>query len=192
MFLSEGANLLKLAEAVGQTTVIATMFCDIRGSTDLSRQMSTTDFVGLLDDFFDISVNVIREGEGTVSRFIGDCVFAYWNAPFQHQLPVTTAASAAFKIVREVDRNLGLKLSIGIDFGEAFVGVVGPSGQQELTALGASVNNAAKIQGLKLCEGQHQVLLGDKAANRIDLPPGSERYPRPGNGVDGGIWRLKP
>jgi class 3 adenylate cyclase len=191
-YFTESAELRKLSEfAAGSITDITTMFCDIRGSTKLSQELSTEKFVKLLDGFFEITVGAIRNREGTVNRFIGDCVFAYWNAPVKHPTPNTSALRAAQGIVAAIkNAGLGLKVSIGIDFGPAFVGVVGPESKQELTALGASVNNAAKIQCLKISTNQHQILVGEASYKRIDAPPKASLTANPHNGVTGSVYQI--
>ncbi|WP_368040213.1 CHASE2 domain-containing protein [Ruegeria atlantica] len=139
----------------GETQEITVMFSDIRGFTPLSETVSATDLVTLLNQLFSkIGDQILRE-RGTIDKFIGDAVMAFWNAPVPVEDHPCRAASAAL-LMREalVDFNASdvmkgrppIALATGCATGQACVGNIGSKSRFNYTVIGDVVNVAARIE----------------------------------------------
>ncbi|EEE38321.1 adenylate/guanylate cyclase [Rhodobacteraceae bacterium KLH11] len=139
----------------GETQDITVMFSDIRGFTPLSESVSATDLVALLNALFsDIGDQILLE-RGTIDKFIGDAVMAFWNAPLPVENHPYRAALAALKMRRAlVDFNASplmrgrppIALATGCATGAACVGNIGSRRRFNYTVIGDVVNVAARIE----------------------------------------------
>jgi len=102
-----------------------------------------------------LTTECIRRHHGTIDKFIGDCTMAFWNAPIPQSNPVLLACRAALDMVREGDELrrevyalYGRKISfgIGIHWGNAVVGNIGSPIRMDYTAIGDTVNTAARLE----------------------------------------------
>ena len=133
---------------------ITVLFSDIRGFTRLSEKRSAVEVVRLLDDYFGRQVQVIFRHGGTLDKFIGDAVMAFWGAPEPNPGQQRAAIACALEMQQEMERfrqdyafeDFGI--GIGIHTGPAVVGMVGCEQRYDFTAIGDSVNLASRIEGL--------------------------------------------
>jgi PAS domain S-box-containing protein len=137
----------------GQRQKITSLFADIRGFTGFSQQYDPETLVEILNQYLAISAEAILVEEGTLDKFMGDAVVAFFNAPLPQENYVLRAVRAALQIQREVallhDRlpaKFHLDYGIGISVGEAVVGNVGISQRLDYTAIGTCVNMACRLQ----------------------------------------------
>ena len=139
----------------GQQRDITVLFCDIRGFTPFSEQHTPHEVVRLLNAFFAVAVPAIEAEGGTVNQYIGDAVMVIFGAPQPQPNHASRAVRAAVEIVRRVhglgDRWKALgaepfRVGIGIHTGGAVVGTVGSPGRLDYTAIGDTVNTAARIE----------------------------------------------
>ncbi len=139
----------------GETQEITVMFSDIRGFTPLSEQMSATDLVELLNDLFSALGDQILQEQGTIDKFIGDAVMAFWNAPVPVPEHPCHAARAALRMRRALaDYNAAgraqnrpqVTLATGCATGRACVGNIGSRRRFNYTVIGDVVNVAARIE----------------------------------------------
>ncbi len=136
----------------GHRRTISVLFADIRGYTTFAEQADPERVVELLNEYFTLATDIIFAREGTLDKFLGDAVMAFFNAPEDqedHPYRVVDAALALQSAVNEVNARRGtdgLTFSIGINLGEAVVGNVGTPRAMNYTAIGDVVNVAKRLQ----------------------------------------------
>ncbi len=137
----------------GTRTEITTLFADIRGFTSLSERCDPETLVSVLNHYLGAATEAVLEEEGTIDKFIGDAIMAFFNAPItqpDHQLRAVRSAlhmrEAINAIHDEFPPDLRLSLGIGIHTGEAVLGLIGTQKRMEYTAIGDSVNIAKRLQ----------------------------------------------
>lgn len=139
----------------GETQEITVMFADIRGFTPLSETMPATDLVGLLNELFTALGKNILAHSGTIDKYIGDSIMAFWNAPVRvenHPLHCAIAALAMrdslkhFNVARGKENQIPVGIAIGCATGKACVGNIGSQNRLNYTAIGGVVNVAARIE----------------------------------------------
>lgn len=141
----------------GERRKITVLFADVVRFTPLCEHHSPEVVVTVLNELFTLITTVIFQSGGTVDKFIGDCVMAFWGAPREDADQVLHALDAAEKIHRVLEfanrrwsREFGVevKLAMGVHVGEAVVGNVGSETRMEYTAIGKAVNLAARLEAL--------------------------------------------
>lgn len=136
----------------GQAADVSVLFCDIRGFTTLSAQMPPTEVVRFLNAFFTEAVDAVERHGGVVDKFIGDCVMAMWGAIENREDGARRAVAAALELVQRGSRitvnGAPLEVGVGINTGPAVVGAIGAQRRLDYTAIGATVNLAARLCGI--------------------------------------------
>ncbi|MBW2267844.1 MAG: HAMP domain-containing protein [Deltaproteobacteria bacterium] len=144
----------------GMEREVSILFCDIRGFTHLSEDMKARDVVALLHEIFQLVSDRILENGGTIDKFIGDSVMAYFGAPMQQSDHPTRAVNAAVDILATLEaRNAAIgtgdepedrrvELGIGIHTGMVVVGNIGSDRRTDYTAVGDPVNVAHRLEKL--------------------------------------------
>jgi adenylate cyclase len=134
------------------------LFCDIRGFTPISEQYKTNPqgLTELVNRFLTPMTDIIMENEGTIDKYMGDCIFAFWNAPldvaYQEYCAVKTSVEM-YKGLEELNAELEsegllpINIGIGINTGECVVGNMGSNQRFDYSVLGDSVNLAARLEG---------------------------------------------
>ena len=155
--LLEGPDGEALAGMEREVTIL---FADVRGFTHLSEGLKAPAVVALLKEVFQLASDRILERGGTIDKFIGDSVMAYFGAPVQQPDHVLRAVSAAVEILRSIEaRNRRLRVSgeptglpvqvgIGIHTGLVVVGDVGSDRRSDFTVVGDAVNVAHRLEKL--------------------------------------------
>ena len=140
-----------------QTRELTVMFCDMRGFTGLSENMQPAELQGLLNRVFSRLTEVIRANQGTIDKYMGDCVMAFWGAPVATPAHASLATQAALDMVAaiaELNRQhlaTGLPaigIGIGINTGAMCVGDMGSDLRRSYTVIGDAVNLASRLEGL--------------------------------------------
>ena len=140
----------------GQAREITVLFSDIRGFTTLSEKRSPEEIVSLLNRYFSLQVEIIFRHGGTLDKFIGDAIMAFWGAPQNDPLHAQHAVAAALEMEQALLRfkkELGedgkdFDVGIGIHSGKAVVGFIGSETRMDYTAIGDTVNLSSRIEGL--------------------------------------------
>jgi class 3 adenylate cyclase len=137
----------------GRIVSLTTLFCDIRGFTSFSEGVDPEQLVTVLNRYLSIAADAILEYEGTIDKFMGDAVMAWFNAPIPQEDHAARAVRAALRIREGVlalhsvfPPHHQLSVGVGINYGNAVLGLVGTESRLEYTAIGDSVNTAKRIQ----------------------------------------------
>jgi adenylate cyclase len=138
----------------GQLQTITTLFADIRGFTSFSEIADPATLAKVLNRYLASATQPILEQGGTIDKFVGDAIMAWFNAPLpqpDHVLRSARAAvglrQAAQELSRELELSMRLEFGIGLHCGEALLGLAGSQERLNYTALGDSVNTAERLQG---------------------------------------------
>lgn len=134
---------------------ITMMFCDVKDFTSLSEKCNPEQLVDNMNEMFNQIVDVIFENNGTVDKFMGDCVMAYWGDPIASEDDAYMAVKTALDI-KQVINDLKVKnakenkiifdVKIGINTGEALLGLLGSEKIMSYTAMGDAVNVASRLE----------------------------------------------
>ncbi len=134
-------------ELHGRRQKVTVFFMDIRGFTKMSEKLPPEQVVHILNHYFDISTSIIFKYDGTVDKFVGDCVMALFNAPTNVKDHELKAVRAALEIQEEVRKSGKVDTGIGIHVGDAIVGNIGSKHKMDYTAIGDTVNTASRLEG---------------------------------------------
>ena len=139
----------------GKLQEITVMFADLEGFTSLSEQTDPEKLLSVLNQYHSLIVKIIQRYNGTIDKFIGDCVMALYNTPVEQDEHISNAVKTALNIQdemhwfhSELEEQYRLKINFGIHTGVAVVGNVGTTELMDYTAVGDTVNVAARLQGL--------------------------------------------
>ena len=141
----------------GETKCMTVMFSDIRNFTSLSETLSAQELKDLLNRYFTPVTEVIFNYQGTIDKYVGDMVMAFWGAPMEDELHAYHAVESALKML-EVIEELGdnfraaklppINVGIGLNTGDMNVGDMGSTYRRAYTVLGDSVNLASRLEAL--------------------------------------------
>lgn len=153
----------------GERREVTILFCDIRGFTELSAPMPPEEVIDMLNDHMTILTRVIKEHNGVVDKFVGDCVMAVFGAPFSHSDDVVAASRCALRMVEERQRlNLSsryrLQIGIGMATGTVVAGCMGSQDRLNYTVLGERVNLASRLLGKA---GPMQIVIDSTTRERL-------------------------
>jgi adenylate cyclase len=146
-----------------QSAELTVLFCDMRGFTQLSESMTPMEVQTLLNTVLTRLTRVIRAHQGTIDKYMGDCVMAFWGAPMPTPDHARRAMRAAWDMQQAMDdfnrehARSGLaapiRVGIGVNTGVMSVGDMGSDMRRAYTVLGDAVNLAARLQGLSTTYG---------------------------------------
>ena len=155
----------------GKKVYITILFADIRGFTAYSEQNSPEDLVAVLNRYLAAAADAVLANEGTVDKFLGDAVMAWYNAPLpqaDHTLRAVKSAlgirAAVAALHAEMPKDAHLDFGVGIHYGEAVLGWIGTEKRLEYTAISDSVNTTKRIQ--ENC-AKNQILISREAYERV-------------------------
>jgi adenylate cyclase len=153
---------------------ISVVFADVRGSTGLAERTSPGAFQRLIQDYYRTAAVAVDRNGGIVDKFLGDGVMALFIPVITGENHAERAIAAGHEILASVERDglgaKGLRVGAGVHAGVAFVGVVGSGERIDFTALGDTVNIAARLGGTA---GAGELLVSRDAWDRAGLgtPP---------------------
>lgn len=141
----------------GEEKNLVIMFTDIEGFTTISEKMSPKELTDELSNYFTVCSDIIKNNNGTIDKYIGDSIMAFWGAPLDIDSPIEKALSCALEIQKELykinkinqSQNKPIfKTRIGIHYGKTLVGNIGSNSRMNYTIIGDSVNIASRIEGI--------------------------------------------
>ncbi|MDQ6432565.1 adenylate/guanylate cyclase domain-containing protein [Mesorhizobium sp. LHD-90] len=145
----------KAGQAARQDVTV--LFTDIRDFTTISEQHSPEEVVGMLSVYFDTMNPIVERHNGAIIQYLGDSIYAMWNAPLADPAHVDDACRCALELKAAIDelnlrcRREGrpeLVTRFGVHTGEAVVGSVGAQARRQYTAMGDTVNVASRLEGM--------------------------------------------
>ena len=157
--LASDPEQLKLG---GEMKDISIMFCDVRGFTSISELYDPEGLTQLINKFLTPMTQVIMDRMGTIDKYMGDCIMAFWNAPVDVPTHVAEACNSAltmFEKLEELNTELEqeavsnnkefrpLKIGIGLNTGSCCVGNMGSNQRFDYSILGDDVNLCSRLEG---------------------------------------------
>jgi adenylate cyclase len=148
-------------------TDITVMFSDIRGFTTISEKLDAQELAVFLNQYLSDMTRIVFKTNGTLDKYIGDAVMAFWGAPFEEPGHATKACNAALEMMKrvrelqkvwEAEGKPSLDIGIGLNTGVASVGRMGSSLRRGYTALGDTVNLSSRLEGLNKDYGTHIIV----------------------------------
>ncbi len=156
----------------GKRTDITVLFADVRGFTSFSETQSPEKLVSILNRYLGAMAESVLSQEGTIDKFMGDAIMAWFNAPVpqkDHTLRAVKAALALREAVenvlyKELPKEAHLAFGAGIHYGEAVLGLIGTDRRLEYTAISDSVNTAKRLQENS---AKNQIIISRVAYERV-------------------------
>src|ERR1700676_1587847 len=148
-------------------TDITVMFSDIRGFTSISEKLGAQELALFLNQYLSDMTRIVFSYHGTLDKYIGDAVMAFWGAPFEEEGHAARGCNAALEMmkrVRELQKEWeaqgkpSLEIGIGLNTGVASVGNMGSALRYGYTALGDAVNLSSRLEGLNKDYGTHIIV----------------------------------
>jgi adenylate cyclase len=146
---------------------LTVMFCDMRGFTKMSERMEPIQLQELLNGVFSRLTSIIRSNRGTIDKYMGDCVMAFWGAPVETTEHAHLAVKSAMEMANAVQdinqehRERGLPdigIGIGLNTGSMCVGDMGSNIRRSYTVIGDAVNLGSRLEGLSKVYGVETVV----------------------------------
>jgi adenylate cyclase len=145
---------------------LTVMFCDMRGFTQMSESMEPVALQHLLNELFSELTRLIRENRGTVDKYMGDCVMAFWGAPVatsEHARLAVRTALAMNSLLGQINiaqtrcvlpgTGTAIEMGIGLNTGNMCVGDMGSDIRRSYTVIGNAVNVGSRLEGLSKVYG---------------------------------------
>ena len=173
--LQKNPDLLKLG---GDTRELTLLFCDIRGFTPISEQYKTDPqgLTKLINRFLTPMTDIIMINDGTIDKYMGDCIMAFWNAPLdvedQRKLAIKTSHEMIEHLKKlnaelEAENSLPINIGIGLNTGDVVVGNMGSNQRFDYSYLGDAVNLASRLEGQSKGYGVG-LILGEETARDME------------------------
>jgi class 3 adenylate cyclase len=158
-------------EVGGKKLDVTALFADIRGFTSYSEKQTPENLVAVLNRYLAAAADAVLDQEGTVDKFLGDAIMAWYNAPLpqpDHTLRAVKTAlairDAIGRLHKELPPEAHLSFGVGIHYGEAVLGWIGTEKRLEFTAIGDAINTAKRIQENS---AKNQILISQAAYERV-------------------------
>ena len=159
----------------GERKELTVFFSDLQGFTRMSEGLGPEALINLLNEYLTAMTDIILEEEGTVDKFVGDAIVAFWNAPLESAGHAEKAVRAALRCQEQLQAmrqdflaryGNELVMRIGINTGQAVVGNMGSSSRFNYTVLGDAVNLAARLEGANKYLGT-RTMISQETRNKI-------------------------
>ena len=140
----------------GESREMSVLFADIRSFTNISESLDANELKRLLNHYFTPMTRIIFENRGTIDKYVGDMIMAFWGAPVSNEQHAISAIDTALVMLAETERlkpefaTLGwpaINIGIGINSGTMNVGDMGSEYRRSYTVLGDAVNLASRLEG---------------------------------------------
>lgn len=155
---------------VGHKQELSILFSDIRGFTTMSERLPAEAVVTTLNEYLGHMTDLVFQEKGTLDKFIGDAVMAFWGAPIASQMHAKEAVTCALRMSQKLEElnhswskkgQANLAIGIGINTGQVIVGNIGSERRLDYTVIGDNVNMASRIEGLTKLYGVN-CLIGER------------------------------
>ena len=168
--VAENPGELKLGGDLREMTLL---FCDVRGFTTISEQFDAVGLTSLINKLLTPLTNVILDRRGTVDKYMGDCIMAFWNAPLDDDDHHYHGCQSALAMLAEMGplndrleieaaeegrKHIPLRVGLGLNSGPCVVGNMGSDMRFDYSVLGDTVNLAARLEGQSKSYGMNVVL----------------------------------
>ncbi len=176
--VAENPSELKLG---GEERDLTLLFCDVRGFTPISELFDPQGLTALINKLLTPLTNQIMARQGTVDKYMGDCIMAFWNAPLDDENHARNGCLSALAMLAEMDplnerlkqeakeegrKHLDLKVGLGLNSGPCVVGNMGSDQRFDYSVLGDTVNLAARLEGQSKGYGV-RIVLGPSTAEQV-------------------------
>ena len=155
----------------GKRTDITVLFADVRGFTSFSETVAPEKLVSILNRYLAAMAEAVLAQEGTIDKFMGDAIMAWFNAPVPQKDHTLRAVKAALAIrdsvealYKELPKDSHLSFGAGIHYGDAVLGLIGTDRRLEYTAISDSVNTAKRLQENS---AKNQIIISREAFERV-------------------------
>jgi adenylate cyclase len=154
----------------GESKELSVLFSDIRGFTSISEKLTAVQLKAMLNDFFTPITGIIFEQQGTIDKYVGDMVMAFWGAPLDDPHHREHAVGAALLMQQKVEELKPLfhekgfpevNVGVGINTGMMSVGDMGSTYRRSYTVLGDAVNLGSRLEGITKIYGV-KILIGEQ------------------------------
>jgi adenylate cyclase len=158
----------------GELRDVAVLFCDIRGFTPMSEELSPKEVVTFLNDYYTIMSEIVKQYNGTVNQFVGDEVFAAFGAPEMFPDNETNAVFCAIKMMENLSKlnekyqekfKREIQIGIGVNYGEVVAGNVGSAERIRYSLSGDTVNTGKRIESITK-DHPNSILISDSIYER--------------------------
>lgn len=157
----------------GEMRDMTMLFCDVRGFTTISEQFDAVGLTSLINKLLTPLTNEILKRQGTVDKYMGDCIMAFWNAPLDDDDHAYNGCVSALAMMDQMDplndqlekeakeegrKHIPLRVGLGLNSGPAVVGNMGSDQRFDYSVLGDTVNTAARLEGQSKSYGMNVVI----------------------------------
>jgi len=174
--LQKNPSLLKLG---GERKELTFMFSDIRGFTPISESMKDNpeELTRYVNKFLTAMTTIILKNGGTIDKYMGDCIMAFWNAPLDCKNHRELAVKSAIEMKTKLDQmnktaefDPPLKIGIGLNTGDCLVGNMGSEQRFDYSVIGDAVNLASRLEGVSKYYDT-TIIISENTADGIDYIP---------------------
>ena len=174
--LQKNPSLLKLG---GERKELTFMFSDIRGFTPISESMKDNpeELTRYVNKFLTAMTTIILKNGGTIDKYMGDCIMAFWNAPIDCKNHRELAVKSAIEMKTKLDQmnktaefDPPLKIGIGLNTGDCLVGNMGSEQRFDYSVIGDAVNLASRLEGVSKYYDT-TIIISENTADGIDFIP---------------------
>ncbi len=165
----------------GEMKEVTLLFGDIRGFTTISEQFDAQGLTGLINRFLTPMTEIILGTRGTIDKYIGDCIMAFWNAPLDDPEHARNACSAALEMIRQLESlnqrwrreaeaegrpHVPIHIGVGVNTGVCCVGNMGSDQRFDYSVLGDDVNLASRLEGQTKIYGV-DIIIGENTRAQV-------------------------
>ncbi len=170
----------------GEARQLTIMFTDIRGFTNISEKLNPAQVVEMLNAYFTPMTSIIHAHQGTMDKFIGDAIMAFWNAPLHiknHELHAINSALEMHNALQLINKDfleqygVTVHIGVGVHTGEVYVGNMGSAELLDYTCIGDTVNLTSRLEALCPVYGVDIITSGETASRCTEITEAEDEIP---------------